>query len=124
MSSSTSLLGKWGEEQAARYLKRKGYRLLASGYRCRMGEIDLIVRKGDTLAFVEVKLRKNADFSTPREQVTPAKQRRIRTTAAQFLSCNPALADCACRFDVAEVYAPEGTETRRPTIQYLENAFW
>lgn len=124
MSSAASLLGKWGEEQVARYLSKRGWKLLAAGYRCRMGEIDLIVRKGDTLAFVEVKLRKNTAFSTAREQVTPAKQNRIRTTAAQFLSLYPELAECACRFDVAEVYAPEGTETKHTTIQYLENAFW
>ena len=124
MSSATSLLGKWGEDQVARYLHKKGWKLLAAGYRCRMGEIDLIVRKGNTLAFVEVKLRKNAAFSTAREQVTPSKQKRIRTTAAQFLSQHPELAECVCRFDVAEVYAPEGMDTRRPDIFYYENAFW
>ncbi len=124
MSGATTLVGKWGEEQAARYLNKKGWKLLAAGYRCRMGEIDLIVRKGNTLAFVEVKLRKNAAFSTAPEQVTPAKQSRIRTTAAHFLSQYPELAECICRFDVAEVYAPEGIETKRPDISYYENAFW
>ena len=59
MSSDAALLGRWGEKQAAGYLHQKGYRLLAAGYRCRMGEIDLIAQKGRELAFVEVKLRRN-----------------------------------------------------------------
>jgi putative endonuclease len=124
MSSTTTLLGRWGEEQVGKYLRKQGYRLLASGYRCRMGEIDLIAQKRDVLAFVEVKLRKNADFAPALEQVTPAKQRRIRTTAAFYLAQNAALAELHCRFDVAEVYAIEGAQTRKPEIRYYENAFW
>ncbi len=65
MSSDAALLGRWGEKQAAGYLHQKGYRLLAAGYRCRMGEIDLIAQKGRELAFVEVKLRRNANFAEP-----------------------------------------------------------
>ena len=124
MSAQTTIIGRWGEAQVATWLKKRGYTLLASGFRCRMGEIDLIAQKGNTLAFVEVKLRKTADFATAREQVTRAKQKRIHTTARFYLSQNPALAECFCRFDVAEVYAPQGVETRHPEINYLENAFW
>ena len=124
MNTQTTLLGRWGEALVGKWLIRRGYTLLASGYRCRMGEIDLIARKGNTLAFVEVKLRKSAEFAAAREQVTRAKQRRIRTTAQLYLAQNPTLADCFCRFDVAEVYAPQGTETKHPDIHYLENAFW
>ncbi|MBR1781668.1 MAG: YraN family protein [Oscillospiraceae bacterium] len=124
MSGDTSLLGKWGEEQVARYLRVRGYTVLAAGFRCRMGEIDLIVRRRELVAFVEVKLRKNADFARALEQVTRSKQRRIITTAKVYLAQHPELADCPCRFDVAEVYAPQGTDTRRPEIRYLENAFW
>lgn len=124
MSSPTALLGRWGEAQAASFLHKKGYTLLASGYRCRMGEIDLIAAKGNLLAFVEVKLRRDAGFSAAREQVTPAKQRRIRLTAEHFLAANPEYSEAACRFDVAEVYAPEGMETRKPKICYYEHAFW
>lgn len=124
MSDQTSLIGRWGEAQVGKWLQRQGYVLMASGYRCRMGEIDLIAKKGNTLAFVEVKLRKNARFAAAREQVTPAKQRRILTTARFYLAQNPDLAECFCRFDVAEVYAPQGMETKRPEINYLENAFW
>ena len=123
MTSSTAILGRWGEARVGEWLHRHGYRLLASGYRCRMGEIDLIAQKGELLAFVEVKLRKSDTFAAAREQVTPAKQRRIRTTAEYFLAEHPAYGEHRCRFDVAEIYAPEGTATRKPEIHYYEDAF-
>ena len=124
MSSETTLLGRWGEAQVAEYLHKKGYRLIASGYRCRMGEIDLIARKGQFLVFVEVKLRRDAKFATAREQVTTAKQRKILVTAEHFLSQHPEMGEYHCRFDVAEVYAPEGLNTSKPEIRYYEHAFW
>jgi len=124
MSSPTALLGRWGEAQVAEYLHKKRYLILASGYRCRMGEIDLIASRETTLAFVEVKLRRDDGFAAAREQVTPAKQRRIRLTAEHFLAAHPEYGEYHCRFDVAEVYAPEGLETKRPKICYYEHAFW
>lgn len=114
-------LGRWGEAQTANFLRARGYTLLASGYRCRFGEIDLIASKGDILAFVEVKLRKSGAFAQPREFVDARKQRRIRTTAECYLAeTNSPLQP---RFDVAEVSAPEGTGTKQPEITYYENAF-
>ena len=75
-------LGNQGEEAVARWLRREGYQLLASQYRCRVGEIDLIVRSREgILCFVEVKTRSSSRFASPREAVTPAKQRKLRTTA-------------------------------------------
>ena len=124
MSSDAALLGRWGEKQAAGYLHQKGYRLLAAGYRCRMGEIDLIAQKGRELAFVEVKLRRNARFAEPREQVTAAKQRRILLAARNFLAQHPEYGEHYCRFDVAEVHAPDGLQTAKPEIRYYEHAFW
>ena len=124
MSSETTLLGRWGEAQVAEYLHKKGYRLIATGYRWRMGEIDLIARKGPYLAFVEVKLRRDAKFATAREQVTAAKQRKILVTAEHFLAQHPEKGEYRCRFDVAEVYAPEGVKTSKPEIHYYEHAFW
>ena len=124
MSSDAALLGRWGEKQAAGYLHQKGYRLLAAGYRCRMGEIDLIAQKGRELACVEVKLRRNANFAEPREQVTAAKQRRILLAARHFLAQHPEYGEHYCRFDVAEVYAPDGVQTAKPEIRYYEHAFW
>ena len=121
MNTSTKLTGAWGEALAAEYLRKKRYKILASGYHCRYGEIDLIASKGKYLAFVEVKLRKSADFARAMEYVDRRKQDRIRTTAAMFLSQYPT--DLQPRFDVMEIYAPEGTQTRRPEIHYLEDAF-
>lgn len=116
-----NLAGAWGEALAAEYLKKKRYTLLAHSYRSRFGEIDLIARKGRFLVFVEVKLRKNADFAAAREFVDARKQNRIRTTASVYLSENPT--GLQPRFDVIEIYAPEGTETRKPEINHLEDAF-
>ena len=116
-----NLTGAWGEALAAEYLRKKRYEILASGYRCRFGEIDLIVKNRKNLVFVEVKLRKSADFARAREFVDGRKQERIRTTAAMYLAQNPT--ELPCRFDVVEIYAPEGMETRHPEINHLEDAF-
>ena len=104
-----NLAGAWGERIAAEYLRKKRYKLLASGYRCRFGEIDLIVCDRKFLVFVEVKLRKSAQFAKALEYVDRRKQDRIRTTAEIYLSQNPT--ELQPRFDVIEIYAPEGMET-------------
>ena len=116
-----SLTGAWGETLAADYLRRKRYSIVASGYRCRFGEIDLIAKNRKYLAFVEVKLRKNSDFALALEYVDRKKQDRIRTTAALYLSQHPT--ELQPRFDVIEIYAPEGIHTPRPEIHHLEDAF-
>ena len=117
----SKLTGAWGEALAAEYLRRKRYTVIASGYRCRFGEIDLIVRDRKHLVFVEVKLRKSADFARAGEHVDFHKQRRLRTTASFYLSENPT--ELICRFDVIEIYAPEGPATKKPEICHLEDAF-
>ena len=109
--------GDRGEALVAEYLRAQGYELLASQFRCRFGEIDLIARKGKTLCFVEVKLRSDLRFGLPRDFVTAAKQRRLRTAAAYYLTRHEP--DAAARFDVAEVYDDETP----PRIEYLEDAF-
>ena len=116
-----SLLGRWGEAQTARWLRQNGYTVLSSGWHCRFGEIDLIAEKGRYLCFVEVKTRRSDSFALPREAVTPAKQRRLCASAQMYLSAHPT--QQRIRFDVAEVYAPEGTATKQPRIVYLEAAF-
>ena len=117
----SKLSGAWGEALAAEYFRKKRYKILASGYRCRFGEIDLIVQDKRFLVFVEVKLRKSADFARASEYVDWRKQNRIRTTASVYLSENPT--DLQPRFDVIEIYAPEGIATIRPEIIHLEDAF-
>lgn len=116
-----NLTGAWGEALAAEYLRKKGYEILASGYRCRFGEIDLIARRKKMLAFVEVKLRKNADFARAMEYVDSRKQDRLRLTASMYLAENPT--ELQPRFDVIEIYAPGGVDTKKPEIRHMEDAF-
>lgn len=116
-----NLTGPWGEATAAEYLRRKRYEILETGYRCRFGEIDLIVRNRKYLVFVEVKLRKSPRFARAAEFVDRRKQDRIRITASMYLSRYPT--DLQPRFDVIEIYAPEGVNTRRPEIYHMEDAF-
>ena len=115
-------LGAWGEDRAAEYLQNAGYRVLRRNFRCRAGEIDLIVQRGDTLVFVEVKLRKNSLHGEAREFVTVSKQRKIRTAASYFLAGNSRVQDLQPRFDVIEIYAPQGMNGPY-TLNHLENAF-
>ena len=116
-----NLLGAWGEALAAEYLRKKRYEIVAAGYRSRFGEIDLIVRNKKFLVFVEVKLRKTADFAKAMEYVDRRKQDKIRITASVYISQNPT--PLQPRFDVIEIYAPEGTATAKPEIYHMEDAF-
>ena len=119
--SDARTLGQWGEEQVAEKLRREGWTIIARNFRCRMGEIDIVAENGRFLAFVEVKLRKNDQFASACEAVTPAKQRKLRTTAQFYLMGHPTALQP--RFDVAEVYAPQGVRTEKTDIYYIENAF-
>lgn len=115
------LLGRWGEALAAEYLRDKGYRTVAANWRCRFGELDLIVEDGTYLCFVEVKLRKSAAYGSAAAFVDRRKQEKLRTAAMLYLSRHPT--ELQPRFDVIEVYAPRGTDTETPGIVHLENAF-
>ena len=114
-------IGDWGEAVAAGYLRERGYEIVAMGYRSRYGEIDLIARDGEYLAFVEVKTRKSAHFSEARESVGYSKIQKIRRTAEMFLVEYET--ELRARFDVIEIYAPKGVLTESPEITHLEDAF-
>ena len=115
------ILGRQGEQVAVDFLQRQGYGICARNFRVPVGEIDIIARKGSFIVFVEVKLRKNTDHGEAREFVTYAKQRRVICAAEYWLVKNNC--ELQPRFDVMEIYAPEGTGTLRPKIRHLENAF-
>jgi putative endonuclease len=117
----SKLTGAWGEAIAAEYLRKKRYQIVASGFHSRFGEIDLIAKNRKYLVFVEVKLRKSADFAQAREFVDFRKQEKLRTTAAVYLS--EKTTNLQPRFDVIEIYAPEGTQTVSPEIYHMEDAF-
>ena len=116
-----NLAGAWGEARAAEYLRKKHYKIEAVNYYSRYGEIDLIAQNRTFLVFVEVKLRKSARFALAREYVDFKKQEKLRLTATIYLSQNPT--KLQPRFDVIEIYAPEGTATATPEIYHLEDAF-
>lgn len=120
-SRSPKQLGRWGERLALDHLKSRHYELLATGFASRFGEIDLIVQDQRYIAFVEVKLRKSDRFGQGREYVDRRKQERLRKTAAMYLAQNPNRRQP--RFDVIEIYAPEGIHTKNPVIHHLEDAF-
>lgn len=119
--ATTKIIGAWGEALAAEYLQKMGYTLLAAGYHSRFGEIDLIVKDKKHLVFVEVKLRKNASFAAAREYVNRSKQDKIRITASCYLEKYPTALQP--RFDIIEVYAPQGAATQNPEIYHMEDAF-
>jgi putative endonuclease len=112
-------LGKRGERAAARYLKRRGYKILARGDRLAPGELDLVALDRKTIVFVEVKTRRSAEAGHPAEAVSPAKQRRLTRLGVTFLK-RYGLLEHSARFDVVAVIWPEA---ERPTIEHFENAF-
>lgn len=110
--------GAWAEEQALRHLEHHGLRLLTRNFRCRLGEIDLIMKESDVLVFVEVRYRRDPRFGTGFESVTGAKQRKLLSAARLYLARYPE-PDAPCRFDVISV-------TRRnyqPDILWMKDAF-
>ncbi|MBR5381440.1 MAG: YraN family protein [Oscillospiraceae bacterium] len=121
MADKTKLRGRWGEALAADYLRKKGYTIAAMGWHTRFGELDIVAENRDTLAFVEVKLRKNADFAAAREFVDRRKREKLIASAGLYLAEHET--DKQPRFDVVEIYAPDGVGTKNPTLHYIENAF-
>ena len=108
-----NLVGAWGEALAAEFLRKKRYKLLATRYLCRYGEIDLIVGDKKYLVFVEVKLRRSAAFAEARDFVDYRKQERIRTTASIYLAEHET--NLQPRFDVIEILGQ--------TLTHIESAF-
>jgi len=114
----TDGLGAAGEDAAARWLRDRGYLILACGFRARCGEIDLVAQDGATIVFAEVKTRTSALFGTPAEAVTARKRARIVRAAALYLLA-AGWSERACRFDVLAV-VPVGSGWR---VTHLPDAF-
>jgi len=112
-------LGDAGEALVAEWYRAAGYTVLDRNWRCRDGELDLVVGVPGVLVFCEVKTRRGAAFGAPFEAVTAAKQRRIRGLAARWLA-ERGMRAARVRFDVASVTAPAG---RAPTVDVIEDAF-
>lgn len=115
------LRGQLGEQAVEDWLIEHGYTILERNYRCAWGEIDRIARKDGIAAFVEVKARTEGSIAAGREAVSPAKQKRILTSAQQYLSGCPERLQP--RFDVGEVWFSKGKKPVAQRVTYLENAF-
>jgi len=111
-------LGDWGEDEAARYLQRAGYRITARNWRLRMGEIDIIAQKGHEVVFVEVKSGSKPSDIGPESRVGARKQQKIRALAQVYVQGKGEETD-SIRFDVISVWR-EGNETK---LRHFENAF-
>ena len=111
--------GNFGEALASEFFSDKGYKILAKNFRSPFGEIDIIAADGNSIVFVEVKLRKNAVFAQAREAVCKDKQNKISATANVWLASNNT--ELQPRFDIVEIYLPE--ESLEPEIIHIENAF-
>ena len=114
MTHARRALGAGGEAAVADWYTDHGYEVVARNWRCRAGELDLVVRKGRTFVFCEVKTRTSDAFGMPVEAVTREKQTRVRHLAARWLADAP-LHPTDIRFDVASVLGDE--------IEVLEGAF-
>jgi putative endonuclease len=113
-------LGNAGEREAARFLKRAGYQVIARRYRTALGEIDLVARDGAWIVFVEVKTRRSPDTGPPFEAVDRRKQAQLTKLALAFLKRHGWL-ESPARFDVVSIVWPEGSRT--PEITHFRNAF-
>lgn len=100
-SITKRVAGNLGEDEACRFLKKNGYRILERNFTIRGGEIDIICEKGEYVVFVEVKLRKNTNFGTPGEFVGKNKQERLKKAAQAYLLKHPL--EKYARFDVVEI---------------------
>ena len=111
--------GRRGERLAERFLRRLGYKLVQRNYRVRGGEIDLIMRDGETLVFVEVKTRQSENFIATEQVVNYAKQQHLRCAARRFIHLAKAHRR-PCRFDVVVVLSGSGG---RGQVKHFTNAF-
>ncbi|WP_020671263.1 YraN family protein [Amycolatopsis nigrescens] len=112
-------LGRRGEELAAAYLKAQGFTVLSRNWRCRTGELDLVVTDGAELVVCEVKARSGTGFGDPAEAVTVEKAARIRRITDEWLRAFH-IRWCPIRFDVLAVYLPRGGE---PWVRHIPGAF-
>jgi putative endonuclease len=113
-------LGAAGEEAVARWYAAAGYDVVDRNWRCREGELDLVLARDRVLVFCEVKTRRTTAFGVPAEAVTVTKQRRLRALAMRWLDAHPRTRARTLRFDVASVLAVRGGE---PVIEVIEGAF-
>ena len=112
-------VGILGEKLAKDFLKKKGYRITETNYRCPAGEIDIIAKQGDFLVFIEVRTKTSLEFGSPEESITPTKKERMKATAAHYQQTHSNLPSL-WRIDVVAIELnPKGKPSR---IELIENA--
>lgn len=115
----SGLRGKLAEQAAAKYLRQQGCKIIEQNFRCRLGEIDIIIRDGRFLAFVEVRCRQHKGFGSAAESVTHQKQQRLLATARFYLAGHPGQ-ELPCRMDVIEATPVDDHHWQ---FNWLKNAF-
>jgi putative endonuclease len=112
-------VGKLGEKAAQKFLKKRGYRVRETGFRCRHGEIDIIAQKKDCLVFVEVRTKSNLEFGTPEESITQAKKEKLIASALTYTTTHQKLPSL-WRIDVVAIELDNKGKAKR--IELIENA--
>jgi putative endonuclease len=112
-------VGKLGEKAAQKFLKKRGYRIRETGFRCRHGEIDIIAQQKDYLVFVEVRSKSNLDFGTPEESITQTKKERLIVSALTYTNTHQNLPSL-WRIDVVAIELDDKGKVKR--IELIENA--
>jgi len=112
-------VGILGEKLAQSFLKKQGYRILETNYRCPEGEVDIIAEQKGTLVFIEVRTKKRLGFGTPEESITPTKMAKLRSVAAHYQQTHPNL-PTSWRIDVVAIEMDTKGKVRR--IELIENA--
>ena len=118
--NTNKTIGDQAEAIARKHLEQQRYQFVEANYRCRFGEIDLIMKNKHSLVFIEVKFRRSDRYGHAQEMVTPSKQRKLITAAEYFLVNHSEYQNCACRFDVVAI---EYDNSRNLVINWIENAF-
>jgi len=111
--------GILGEKLAKDFLKKRGYHILETNYRCPEGEIDIVAKHKDSLAFIEVRTKASQEFGSPEESITPVKRERMRATAAHYLQTHDNL-PLLWRIDMVAVELDQNGKLSR--IELIENA--
>jgi len=118
----STTIGQQAEQQALNFLEQQGLKLIAKNYRCRQGEIDLVMNDQQTLVFIEVRYRKDHRYGSSAESVTSNKQKKIIHTAEHYLLHEIKTPAPACRFDVVAIY-PSDTAQSSLQFDWIKHAF-
>jgi len=119
MADRRAATGRKGEALAAAHLRRRGYRIEARNWACRVGELDLVAVDGEALVFVEVRTVRGDFLESPTQAVDPGKQRRVRRTADAYLQRRRGASPAVVRFDVIGIRLGDGA----PVLEHIEDAF-